>query len=169
MAWAGVGWVDWAMLAVVILSAFVGTLRGFTFEVLSLAGWVAAWFAGIWLGPLLAPHLPIGSPGSALNSLVSFACAFLVVLILWGMAAQAVSAFVAKTLLRPVDRLLGAAFGVVRAAVVLLVIATVVERTPLVAAPAWRASSGALWLNAILGELAPLVAPARDASPARRV
>ena len=51
------------MLGVIALSAIVGAVRGLTFEVLSLLGWVAAWFAGVWLGPVLAPHLPIGTPG----------------------------------------------------------------------------------------------------------
>ena len=85
------GWVDLAMLAVVALSALVGAARGITFEVLSLLGWVAAWFAGLWLGPGLAPHLPFGTPGSPLNGIVAFACAFLVVLVIWGIGARAVS------------------------------------------------------------------------------
>ena len=84
MEWPVLGWVDLGMIAVVALSALVGAVRGLTFELLSLAGWVAAWFAGLWLGPWLAPHLPLGTAGSPLNTVASFACAFIVVLILWG-------------------------------------------------------------------------------------
>ena len=76
------------MIAVVALSALVGAVRGLTFELLSLAGWVVAWFAGLWLGPLLAPHLPVGAVGSPLNVVASFACAFIVVLIVWGLMAR---------------------------------------------------------------------------------
>src|SRR5947209_18683795 len=96
--WPALGWVDLAMLAVIALSTLVGAVRGLTFEVLSLLGWVAAWFAGLWLGPVLAPQLPIGAPGSPLNGIAAFACAFLVVLVLWGIAARAVSALVVKSL-----------------------------------------------------------------------
>ena len=39
------GWVDLAMLAVLALSVVVGIVRGFVFELLSLAGWIAAWIA----------------------------------------------------------------------------------------------------------------------------
>lgn len=157
--WPALGWVDLAMLAVIAFSALVGAVRGLTFEVLSLLGWVAAWFAGLWLGPWLAPHLPIGAAGSPLNGIAAFACAFLVVLVLWGWGAGGVSALVGKTLLRPLDRLLGAVFGVARGVLVLLVLAMIVSYTPATASPAWRGSHGAAWLDAILRELMPWVSP----------
>lgn len=154
-----IGWIDLAMLGVIALSAIIGAVRGLTFEVLSLLGWVAAWFAGLWVGPVLAPHLPIGSPGSPLNSIGAFAISFLIVLVLWGLGARAVSALVGKTLLRPLDRLLGAVFGVARGVLVLLALATIVSYTPTSASPAWRGSHGAAWLNSILRELMPSLSP----------
>ena len=168
MAWPDLAWVDVAMLGLLALSALVGAMRGLTFEVLSLAGWVVAWFAGLWLGPWLAPHIPIGSAGSPLNGVIAFACAFLVVLVLWGLGARAVSALVGRTVLRPADRLLGAVFGLVRGSVVLLALATVLAYTPLGASQAWRDSVGALWLNAVLGELVPLLSPQPAEPPGAR-
>jgi membrane protein required for colicin V production len=70
-----------------------------------------------------------------------------------------VSALVARTVLRPVDRLLGAVFGLLRGLVVLLAVAIFMAFTPLGATEAWRTSVGAVWLNAVLRELMPLVAP----------
>jgi|SRR5664279_447174 len=163
MEWPSIGGVDLVLLAVVAISALLGAVRGLTFELLSLAGWVAAWFAGGWLGPVLAPDLPIGEPGSPLNAVVAFACAFLVVLIVWGLAARAMSALVKKSLLRPVDRLLGAAFGLARGVLVLLALVVVLAHTPAVATSAWQDSVGVFWLNAILRELVPNLAPATDA------
>ena len=164
-----IGWIDLAMLGVIALSALVGAVRGFTFEVLSLLGWVVAWFAGVWLGPLLAPHLPIATPGSPLNGIAAFACAFLIVIVLWGLGARAVAALVGKTLLRPLDRLLGAIFGLVRGVLVLLVLATIVLCTPASASPAWRESQGAAWLNSIVHELLPSLAPLKTEPGARSV
>jgi len=155
----GIGWVDAVMLAVIVVSALLGAVRGLTLEVLSLAGWVVAWFAGLWLGPPLAPHLPIGGAGSALNGVAAFACAFVLVLVLWGLGARVVSALVGRTLLRPIDRGLGAVFGLLRGLVVLLAVATLFAFTPLGTADAWRDSVGAVWLNAMLRELMPLVSP----------
>ncbi len=168
MEWPPLGWVDLAMIAVVALSALVGAVRGLTFEVLSLAGWVAAWCAGLWLGPSLAPYLPIGPVGSPLNIVASFACAFIVVLVLWGLMARAVSALVKRTLLSPVDRLLGAVFGLVRGLAGLLAIVVVLAYTPVVSTTAWRDSTGVVWLNAMLRGLLPYVAPHLDGAPAGR-
>lgn len=164
----GIGWVDTVMVAVIVVSALLGAMRGLTLEVLSLAGWVVAWFAGLWLGPALAPHLPLGDAGSTLNGVAAFACAFLLVLVLWGLAARVVSAMVGRTVLRPLDRGLGAVFGVLRGLVLLLAIATLFTFTPLGTAQAWRDSVGAVWLNAMLRELVPLVSPGPAERPGLR-
>lgn len=157
MQWLPLGWVDLAMIGVIALSAIVGLARGITFELLSLAGWFVAYFAARWLEPFIAPHLPIGPAGSALNQGVSFVSAFLIVLIAWSLLARAVSALIGATPLRPLDRLLGAAFGVVRGLVVLLALATVVGYTPLGSSAAWQASTGATLLGEVLRALLPVV------------
>jgi membrane protein required for colicin V production len=166
--WPAVGWVDIAIIAAIAVSALVGAVRGLTFELLSLAGWVAAWFAGLWLGPLLAPHLPIGAVGSPLNVVASFACAFIAVLIVWGLMARAVSAVVKRTVLSPVDRLLGAVFGLVRGAVGLLAVVAVLAYTPAASTSTWRDSLGVAGLNAVLRELMPYVVPRPGETPAGR-
>ena len=145
------------MLGVVAFSALVGIWRGFTFELLSLAGWFAAYVAARWLQPWAASELPIGEPGSLLNHGAAFACVFIVALIVWGFIARGISVLIKKTPLSPIDRLLGAAFGVLRAAIVLLVFATVIGYTPAARAPAWRESAGAAMLEAALKALLPLL------------
>jgi membrane protein required for colicin V production len=151
-----IGWVDIALLAFLALSVIVGLMRGFVFELLSLAGWFAAYFAARWLTPTFAPHLPIGQSGSALNYGVTFACVFLVALVVWSLGARLIRALIRATPLSPIDRLLGAAFGLLRGLVVLLVVATVVGVSPLSKSPQWQRSQGALWLNALLQELRPV-------------
>lgn len=145
------------MLGVIAISALVGLVRGFTFELLSLAGWFFAYVAARWLQPWAASELPIGEPGSLLNHGAAFACVFLVVLIVWGFMARGISALIKKTPLSPLDRLLGAAFGVLRAGVVLVAFATLIGYTPAVRSPAWRASTGAALLEASLQALLPLL------------
>ena len=151
-----IGWVDIALIAFLALSMIVGLMRGFVFELLSLAGWFAAYFAARWFTPVGQPYLHIGEPGSALNYGVTFACVFLAALIVWSLAARLVRALIRATPLSPVDRLLGAGFGLVRGLVVLLVVVTVVGISPLAKSPAWQQSQGAVWLNALLHELRPV-------------
>lgn len=154
-----IGWVDWSLLAVLVLSVLVGLLRGLVFEVLSLVGWVVAWFTAEWAAPQLAPHLPIGTPGSLLNHGAAFASAFIATLIVWSLLSRLVRSLIHATPLSPVDRLLGGGFGLLRGAIALLAVAALVGFTPAAKSAPWQASIGAGWLNAALGELKPLLPP----------
>ena len=140
-------WVDVAMVALLVVSVFTGLLRGLMFELLSLVGWVAAYFAAQWAAPLLAPHLPVGRAGSAINDVLAFVCAFVVALVLWSILTRLLRLLVRASPLSVLDRLFGGAFGALRGVVVLLVVASVVGLTPARKSPAWRASQGAVWLN----------------------
>lgn len=150
------GWVDIALAAFLLLSMLIGLARGFVFELLSLAGWFAAWFAGRWLTPMFVGYLPVGEPGSSLNYGVTFASVFLVALVAWSLGARLVRALIRATPLSAFDRLLGAGFGVVRGLVVLLVFATVIGVSPWSRSTPWQRSQGVAWLNTVLHELRPL-------------
>ena len=151
------GWVDIALASLLLLSVIVGLVRGVVFELLSLAGWFAAWFTAQWFTPLAVAHVPIGVPDSALNHGIAFACLFLLVLVVWSLAARLVRLLVHATPLSLIDRVLGAGFGVLRGMVVLLVLATAIAFTPLAASPQWQASQAAAWLHALLQELGPVL------------
>jgi|WetSurMetagenome_2_1015567.scaffolds.fasta_scaffold17940_3 membrane protein required for colicin V production len=156
-ALAQVGWVDWALLALLAVSLLVGLVRGFVFELMSLAGWLVAWFAAQWFAPVAAPYLPIGGVGSALNHAAAFAACFIAALIVWGLLARLIRLLVRATPLSLADRFLGAGFGLLRGAVLLLALATVVALTPAAQSPDWQRSHGALWLNTALRGLKPVL------------
>ena len=152
-------WVDIALLAVLGLSIVVGLMRGLVFEVLSLLGWVVAYFAAQWFAQDLAPHLPVGARGSAINHGAAFVALFVVVLIVWGLASRLVSMLIKASPVSTGDRLLGAGFGFMRGMVLLLVIATLVALTPLAKSPGWKDSQGVVWLNGVLNGLKPVLPP----------
>ncbi len=156
-ALATLSWLDWTLLVVLAVSMVVGLVRGFVFEVMSLAGWVVAWFAAQWLAPWLGPQLPVGTAGSALNIATAFALSFVGVMIVWALLAKLVRMVVQATPLSLPDRALGAGFGFVRGAVLLLAVATLVALTPAARAPEWQASKGAAWLMIALQGLKPLL------------
>ena len=151
------GWVDWALLAAMGLSVAVGLWRGLVFEVMSLAGWVVAYVAAQMLSPTLAPHVPVGSPGSALNQGAAFALGFIGVLLAWALLARLVRLLIHATPLTVVDRLFGAMFGFLRGAVLLLALATVVAFTPAARSAAWQQSRGAVWLGQVLQGIKPVL------------
>ena len=155
-----IGWVDWALLAVLLASVIVGLVRGLVFEVLSLLGWVAAYIAAQAMSPGFAPHVPVGAAGSALNHGAAFAVVFVLALIVWMLMARLIRLLVHATPLTLIDRTLGGVFGFVRAMVLLLAVATVVSFTPAVRAGPWQASHGAAWLGVLLSGLKPVLPPA---------
>lgn len=153
------GWVDIALAGVLLLSVIVGIVRGFVFELLSLVGWIAAWFAAQWFAPVVAPHTPVGASGSALNHGAAFAITFVAALIVWALVSRLVRLLLHATPLSGVDRLLGAVFGLIRGVVLLLAVTTVIGFTPLAKSAAWQQSRGAAALHAALQVLLPLLPP----------
>jgi membrane protein required for colicin V production len=157
MSWPALGWVDWALAAVLAISIAVGLWRGLVFEVLSLLGWVAAYIAAQAFGSTVAPMLPVGAPGSGLNLGAAFALVFVSALIVWALASRLLRLVIHATPLQVFDRVLGGGFGLLRGAVLLLAVATVVSLTPAARSPAWQHSQGAAWLGATLQSLKPVL------------
>lgn len=154
---ASLGWVDWTLLGLLLVSVVVGLWRGLVFELMALAGWVVAWVVTQLYAPALAPQLPVGVPGSALNLGAAMTLCFLATLLAWSLLARLVRLLVHATPLTAIDRTLGAAFGLLRGALLLLALATVVALTPAAQSQPWQHSQGAAWLRAALGGLKPVL------------
>jgi membrane protein required for colicin V production len=167
---AHLGWVDWTLLAVLLVSVILGLVRGFVLEAMGLLGWVVAWFSAQWAAPVLAPHiaaLGVGEAGDALPHAAGFLVVFVLALVIWMLFARLLKAIVHATPLSVPDRILGGGFGVLRGAVLLLALAMVVALTPAAQSQAWRSSQGARWLGLSLQALKPLLPePARQLMPA---
>jgi len=157
MSLPALGWIDWTFAGVLALSMVIGFWRGLTFEVLSLLGWVAAYIAAQAFAATVAPMLPVGNPGSALNQGAAFALVFILALVVCALASRLLRHVIHATPLQAIDRVLGAGFGLLRGLVLLLAVATVLALTPAVRSPAWQGSQGAAWLGALLQALKPLL------------
>lgn len=154
---AALGIVDWAMLAVLAVSVAIGLWRGLLLEVATLVGWVVAYVAAQWLAVDLAPRLPVGEPGSGVNLAAAFALVFVLAIVVWGLAAKLVRMLVHATPLSVVDRIGGGAFGVLRGALLLIAVATLVALTPAADSPLWQSSTGARWTTATVAFIKPLL------------
>ncbi|MEX1167353.1 MAG: CvpA family protein [Hydrogenophaga sp.] len=150
-------WVDWALLAVLLLSILLGVWRGLVFEVLSVAGWVIAFFAAQAYAGTVGEWLPMDQFAPALRSAAGFALVFVATAFACGSVAWLIKKMVASVGLRPVDRVLGGGFGVARGALILLALTVVVSMTPLRTNPVWQASPVAAVLAQGLGAIKPVL------------
>ena len=148
---------DWVLLTLLLLSVLLGLWRGLMFEVLSVAGWVAAFLLAQAFADDVVPWLPIDRVAPPLQIAIGFALVFIVVAFIGGLVAWGVQKLVASVGLRPVDRVLGGAFGLARGLVILLAVALVITMTQLQSAAWWKTSSTAGVLTATLHNIKPLL------------
>jgi membrane protein required for colicin V production len=153
-------WVDLALAALLLLSIAIGLWRGLVFEVMSLAGWVIAYFAASPLAPVVEDLLPASTTskfGPAVLHVVALAIAFFFILIVWSLATRLVKTLIHATPLSVVDRLGGAGFGALRGVFIALLLVLVIGASPLAETTTWRASLAAPRLAGVLREAAPLL------------
>ena len=148
---------DWVFLAVLVVSLALGAWRGLVYEVLSVLGWIAAFVLAQWLAPDAAALLPMGQVGEAIRYAAGFVLVFIAAAFAAGLLAWLVKKLVEAVGLRPVDRTLGAAFGLVRGVVLLLAAATVILLTPLQSGQWWTESTGAGVSTTVLRGLKPVL------------
>jgi membrane protein required for colicin V production len=129
---------DYAVLAVVGLSVVLSVWRGAVREVLALAAWILAFFAAQAYAGTVAAYLPASLDNEALRLLTGFLCVFLLVLVLMSLVAIAISTLLRSAGLGPVDRALGAIFGLARGILVVLILVLLSGLTALPRTPAWR-------------------------------
>ena len=150
------GWVDIALLAVFVLSVLIGLWRGFVFEIVSLLGWLVAFVIANSAGPFLAEFVPFGNEPQV-KLWIAYIVVFLLILVTCTLLARMLRALIAATPLSFVDHLLGGVFGVVRGALICVVVATLVMLSPYATSTTWKKSHGALWLGMALEGLKPVL------------
>jgi membrane protein required for colicin V production len=148
---------DWVFVTVLAGSLLLGAWRGLVYEVLSVAGWIAAFVLAQWFAADAAAWLPMGRSGDALRHAAGFVLVFVAAAFAAGLLAWLVKKMVEAVGLRPIDRTLGAAFGLVRGAVLLLAAAVVINMTPLQTGGWWTESRGAGVATAVLRGLKPVL------------
>ena len=148
---------DWVFAVIIILSVLVAAAQGFFLEVFSLAGVVVGFLLAAWEYTTVAGWMTFINPPWAAN-IVAFFVVFTAVSILAGAIGRIVSWAVREAGLRWADRVLGAAFGVVRG---LLVVTVIVMATAAFAPNAeWLRQSQTAPYFLVIGRGASWLAPA---------
>jgi len=122
---------DLVVLGIVVLSVMLGVMRGGVKEILSLAAWVLAFLAARLFADTAAGWMPAIVSNPALRYLGGFVLVFVIVMAL----AMLISLLLAESLkaagLGALDRLLGAAFGMVRSVAIVLTLVLLAGLTEL--------------------------------------
>ena len=154
---ASLGIVDWGFVAVLGVSLLLGAWRGLVYEVISLASWVIAFVLAQWFAPDAAQWLPMAAAGEQIRYAAGFTLVFIATVFAGGLLAFVLGKLLSVVGLRPIDRVLGAAFGVLRGCVLLLAATIVVGMTPAKNSVQWRSSKGAHVAQVVLGALKPVL------------
>jgi membrane protein required for colicin V production len=148
---------DWIFAAVLLLSMVLGAWRGLVYEVLSLVSWVVAFLLAQWLALDAAHYLPINGASEPMRYAAGFLLVFVAVVVIGGLIAVVVKKLTAAVGLSPVDRTLGALFGVLRGVLLLLLATVVVQMTPIKDSSVWRESVGVHLADALITSLKPVL------------
>jgi len=149
--------VDWGFLALLLVSVLFGAWRGMIYEVLSLLSWAVAIVLASWFAADFGAYLPLGNTGEAVRVVVGFGCVFMLTLIASALFIAVLRRLVNTVGLRPVDRALGAIFGLVRGLVLLTFLVLLASKTPVQRSAEWEASAGVKVITSWVKVMVPML------------
>jgi membrane protein required for colicin V production len=107
-------YLDLAVLGIVLVSALLSMMRGFTREVLAIASWAAAAAAAYYFYPMVLPYLTHYITKEVIAQAVAAAIVFFVTLIVVSLFTVRLSDAILDSKIGALDRSLGFVFGVAR-------------------------------------------------------
>jgi membrane protein required for colicin V production len=110
---------DYVVIAAIIISAVVGTARGFLREAIAVGAWLIALFLAWHFSDLIAPHLGGLMSDSEVRPWAARIIVLVLVLLLGAGIGATAGHFVRLSIFSGMDRLLGFAFGLLRGFVLL--------------------------------------------------
>jgi membrane protein required for colicin V production len=132
--------VDYLIIAIVVLSAIVGLIRGFLREAIAVATWIIAiWGAWAFAGTV-EPYLGGALANSPFRPWAARVIVFVLLLLAGSAIGAIVSHFVRLSIFSGTDRFLGLLFGLLRGVVILGAFVIAVQALRLDQEPAWQQS-----------------------------
>lgn len=127
---------DFVVIGILLLSALLGLWRGLVHELMALLGWPFALVLCKLSAGHLAPMLPLKQDTARL--VVAYALVFIAALIVWSVLTRLLAKLLKTVGLSWSDRVMGGLFGLLRGAMVLLIMVWMVGLTNYFQKPFWR-------------------------------
>ena len=112
---------DYLMIAVLVLSAIVGAVRGLVREAVALCAWVVALFVAWHFSDLIAPHLGGLLAASEVKPWAARVIIVALILLIGAGIGALLGHYVRVSIFSGMDRLLGFIFGAARGVVLIAV------------------------------------------------
>jgi len=150
-------WVDYALVGIVLISLLIGAWRGFVREVLSLISWILAFVVALRFAGDFANWLAPWIQAAAVRSVFAHIILFLGVLLAGGLAGWLLSKLIHSAGLGGVDRMLGAGLGLIRGALIVVVLVMVAAHSVARKEPWWTRSITIAYAAPAAAELQALI------------
>lgn len=112
---------DYIVLGIISISVLLSITRGVVREVVSLLGWIIAFFVASHYAANFEPLLPQTVKDQSIRMLIVFVLTFFVALVVVMVGSMLLSKLVKSIGLGLIDRILGAVFGLARGLLVVLI------------------------------------------------
>ena len=133
-------WLDYALLAIILISTLIGVLRGLVKEVMSLLGWILAGWTALHFSSDFTLFLENFVSHDGLRYALAFISLFVGVLVVSMLVNHLITKLIHLSGLKAIDRIFGCLFGALRGGLVVVVLVLLGGISPLAADPVWPAS-----------------------------
>lgn len=133
-------WVDWAIVAIIAVSALISLKRGFVKEALSLLTWIIAGAVAWMFGGGLAQYLESYIQTPSARVIAGCAILFVATLLVGAMVNFLIGELIRVTGLSGTDRFLGMVFGAARGGLLVVVAAGLMSLGPVQQDAWWQQS-----------------------------
>jgi membrane protein required for colicin V production len=143
---------DYAVIVVILLSAGLGIWRGFAYEIFALGAWITGIVCAIVFGQQVASWFTFNL-AEWLKLIAAYALVFVLVFVAISVAGFVFTKLVRAVGLSPVDRGLGAMFGIVRGCLIVVVVVFLLSFSNLRESDWWQQSASAKPFEVMAGIL----------------
>jgi len=138
---------DYAILGVLLISVLIGVVRGAIREIVNVVGWVMGFLAAQTYAPDLVPFFSDWMVDPVIRFVVAWILIFFSVVIGISVIGSLIAEGVRKLGLGTLDRIVGAAIGALRGALVLLLLTLAAGLTTFPRVPIWKEAALTPWLE----------------------